>query len=385
MSPKNKLVWGIILVIVLIGVVTYAVVRNKNSTQSGVVTIGVIAPLSGDAAAYGTEEQKILDYRLAEINSQPGTKFALDYEDGKCTGNDAVAAFQKLTSIDGVKIIIGGFCSSETLGIAPLTKDGTALAVSAGSSNPSIEGASPYVFSLSYSDAVIGSTIADQMSKFSRIAVISEQNDYNTGVKNVFDQELEKYPNVKIVDDETFPKGSTDFRDLLAKVQKSNPQAIFLNPNVGVTATNLIQQLAEMKDWTGYKMYSQIAYLSDDSRTSVGSFANGMVIVDAPLLTNPSFLAYQAQIIAAKGTLSDIGSYYTASTLDALDILTTLIRQDGNDQTAVRNALASGTFQGYLGTITFGGHSFKEGSQGAVYVVENGKATYQPAASSTQS
>ena len=366
-------VWVVaVLVVVWLGISLFL---NSNNTASSTVKIGVIAPLSGDAAAYGQEAQKVLNYRLAEINAEKGTKFELVYEDGKCTGSDAVNAFQKLTDIDGVKLIIGGLCSSETLGIVPLTKDGKALAVSPWSSNPAIEGASPYLFSTSYSDNAIGDTIANEMSKFSKVAIITEQNDYNVGVKNVWEKKIAEYPNAKVVSNEVFSKGASDFRSLLLKVKKTNPEAILLNPNAGTTAKNLLKQLAEMKDWKGYKMYSQIAYLADNTRTSVGNFANGMIIVDAPNLTDQKFLDYKAKIEKAEGAIPTLGNYYTASAIDTLNIVTSLVRELGNDQKAVRDAINTRTFKGgYLGDIYFGGHSFKQGSLGAVYVVENGKA-----------
>jgi branched-chain amino acid transport system substrate-binding protein len=377
---NNKLIVGIVILMIVVWA-GYSLFGNMgsapSSTNSGTVKIGVLAPLSGDAAAYGQEIQKVLNYRLAAINKESGTQFALDYEDSKCSGPDAVAAFQKLTDVDGVKIIIGGFCSSETLGIASYTKEGKTLAVSPGSSNPSIEGASPYVFTLSYSDQVVGETLANQMSGYSRVAIISEQNDYNIGVKNVWEKTIAGYPNVKVVANEVFPKGSNDFRALLAKIQKANPDAILLNPNVGVTANSLLKQLAEIKNWTGYKIYTQFAYLADDTRMAVGKFAEGMTIVDAPSLTDPAFLAYKADIEKAQGPVPTLGNYYTASTIDDLSILTSLIRELGNDPQAVRSALASRTFKGYLGDITFAGHSFKQGSVGGVYIVQGGKAVFQ--------
>lgn len=364
-------VWVVgILVVAWLGISLF----GNSNTASETVKIGVIAPLSGDAAAYSQDIQKILNYRLAEINAERGTKFELVYEDGKCSGADAVNTFQKLTDIDGVKLIIGGLCSSETLGIAPLTKDGKALEVSPWSSNPAIEGASPYLFSTSYSDNAIGETLASEMSKFSRVAIITEQNDYNIGVKNVWEKKIAEYSNVKIVSNEVFSKGASDFRSLLLKVKKANPEAVLLNPNAGVTSGNLIKQLAEMKDWTGYKMYSQLAYLTDSARASVGGFANGMTIIDAPNLTDKNFLDYKAKIEKAEGPIPTLGDYYTATGIDTLNILTFLVRELGNNQKALRDAISTRTFKGYIGDIYFGGHSFKQGSRGAVYVVENGKA-----------
>lgn len=375
MNKNGKIALGIVVLLLIIGIGIS--LKKRVPVKDAVVKIGVIAPLSGDAAAYGVEAQKILNHRLAEINQEEGAKFQLVWEDGKCTGNDAVSAFQKLTDVDGVKIMIAGFCSSETLGIAPLTKDGKALAVSLGSSNPALEGASPYVFTLSYSDQVVGETLAVEMSTSSTVAIITEQNDYNIGVKNVWEKKIAEYPNVKIVANEIFPKGGSDFRNLLAKIRKENPQAILLNPNPGVTADNLLKQLAEIKDWKGYKTYTQFAYLADTTRAAVGDFANGMVIVDAPNLTDPAFLAHKAEIEETEGPLPSLGNYYTASAIDDLSILASLVRELGNDQKAVRDALATRTFKGYLGDISFDGHSFKQGSRGGVYIVENGKAVYQ--------
>ena len=375
MNRNGKILLGILVLLVVIGIGLS--LKRRSAVNNEVVKIGVIAPLSGDAAAYGQDVQKVLNHRLAEINQEKGVKFQLVWEDGKCTGNDAVSAFQKLTDVDGVKIMIAGFCSSETLGIAPLTKDGNALAVSLGSSNPTIEGMSPYVFSLSYSDQVTGETLAQEMKTFSRVAIITEQNDANIGIKNVWEKKIAEYPNVKVVANEIFPKGGSDFRNLLAKIRQSGPDAILLNPNGGVTAENLLKQLAEMKDWKGYKIYTYFAYLADNARASVGDFANGMSIVDAPNLTDPAFLAYKADIEKVEGAIPSLGNYYTASAIDDLSILTSLIRELGNNQKAVRDALATRTFKGYLGDISFGGHSFKQGSRGGVYVVQSGKAVYQ--------
>ena len=122
-------------------------------------------------------------------------------------------------------------------------------------------------------------------------------------------------------------------------------------------------------------MYSQIAYLADNTRTSIGSFANGMIIVDAPNLTDQKFLDYKAKIEKAEGAIPTLGNYYTASSIETLNIITSLVRELGNNQKAVRDAISTKTFKGgYLGDIYFGGKSFKQGSQGAAYVVENGKA-----------
>jgi len=371
----SKKIWYLIAA-VLIVVVAYAWYATVRPASDKVVTIGVIAPMSGDAAAYGQEEQKVISYRLQQINAsgKNKTQFEVIYEDGKCAGNDSVNAFQKLVDIDGVKFIIGGACSSETMSIAPLATERGILTLSPFSSNPAIEGLSPYTFTLSYSDRKVAEDLAKEMGGYSKVALVTEQNDYNVGLRSAFLEIMAaSNPSVSIVADEVFPKGNTDFRTLLEKVRRAGPEAVLLNPNPGVTAENLLRQLAEMKNWTGYQLYGQYAYLAEGIHAIADGFTDGMIIVDAPTVANEDFAALKDAIIAEKGSLDSIGNYYSASALDAIDLMTTLIEQYGNDPEKVRDALASGTFDGMIGAITFQGHNFVQFDRSGTYVVQDGK------------
>ena len=352
---------------------------NEKTEGTTTIKIGMIAPLSGDAAAYGEQILRVMEYHLPQINTKAQLQnmtFKLIYEDGKCTGNDAVSAYQKLKDINGVKFIIGGFCSSETLALAPLTQSGEVLVVSPGSSNPAINGASPYVYSFSYSDDAIGKSLAKEMSKHKKVAIISEQNDYNIGVRDVWIKAMQQYGNVEIVANEMFPKGSSDFRVVLEKIKKTQPDALLLNPNTGATAYNLIKQLGEMQDWKEYQLYSQYVYMGDEALAAAPEVIEGMIIVDSPKMIDTSFLKIKDAIEKEKGTLSDIGSYFVADTLDVMNILTDLIDEFGNDPKAVRDALAERTFDGYIGKIHFGENNFP-GIGSGIYHIKNGKAEYQ--------
>ena len=89
---------------------------SSSGTSSGTVAselpvyrIGVIAPLTGAAAAYGEQEKRILDFEAEQINKESeknGYIIKLSYEDGKCDGAAASAAFQKFTDVDGIKVIL---------------------------------------------------------------------------------------------------------------------------------------------------------------------------------------------------------------------------------------------------------------------------------------
>ena len=73
-----------------------------------------------------------------------------------------------------------------------------------------------------------------------------------------------------------------------------------------------------------------------------------------------------------------MGNFYTATNIDALDILTTLIRELGDDPKGVKEALSTRTFDGYLKGIRFNGKNFSEhANKAGTYVIENGSAVYQ--------
>ncbi|MDI6721115.1 MAG: ABC transporter substrate-binding protein, partial [Candidatus Aenigmarchaeota archaeon] len=110
-----------ILIAAILSIVFIAGCVSQPSAQT--VKIGFIAPLTGDAAVYGLPLKNMVELATEEINSQggiDGKKVEIIYEDGKCNGKDAATAMQKLVSVDKVRVIFGGFCSSESLGAEPI-------------------------------------------------------------------------------------------------------------------------------------------------------------------------------------------------------------------------------------------------------------------------
>jgi branched-chain amino acid transport system substrate-binding protein len=349
---------------------------TTDSSEVQKVKLGVVAPLSGDAAAYGIDVQKVLDYQLERINQESdktGYEYELVYEDGKCTGSDSVTGLHKLIDIDGVDFILGGVCSAETIAIAPIAQGSGVVAISGWSSNPDIEGVGDYIFTLSYSDNLVGNGIADELNQFKRVAMITEQNDFNVGIRQVIVNGLTS----EVVVDETFEKGATDFRNILEKIANENPDVIFLNPNPGVTAQNLLKQTAEIPALAEVPIVSHYAYLADDSRTEAQEAAQGMILIDAPQLTSEKFQAIFDAIEAEKGKIEAIGTYYTASALDTIDILTDTIIEVGTDPATVKDALRTNTYEGYIGTIYFGNFNFVQNIPVGRYIVKDGEAVLQ--------
>jgi len=375
---KNKKVFGLVLasIMVLSACATTSTVTQNGKVAGKTYKIGVLAPLSGPAAAIGTELQKVTESEIAKVNAKNDYKIEATYEDGKCDAAASKSAYDKLTQVDGIKFIIGGLCSSETLGyIDSLTSDGV-FDISATNSNPVLEGKSVNYVSVSYSDSLVGQGLAEEMGKYKTAALISEQNDYNIGVKKVVEETLKaKYPNTKIVADETFEKGSTDFRNSLDKIKAKNPEALLLNTNPGVTSDAMLKEVGEIK--LGAKLLGIQAYTSAATLAKAPGVGEGMVVIDAPGVGNPAFQATYDQLVKDLGTLDDLGVYYAAAQIDAVDMLSAEIAKNDGDVAKVLKDVRAGTFEMNIGKVSFGDKTYAQGIGVAKYIVKGDKAVKQ--------
>ena len=223
---------------------------NQPVKLEGSYKIGVMYPLTGDGAAYGLPIQRATKIAIDEVNAKGGVngrKLEAIYEDSKCNPKDGNAAAQKLVNLDKVKVIIGGACSGETLGAAPITEENKVVLISPSATNPDITNAGDFVFRVAPSDAYAGVVASDYAFKdlnARKAALISESTDYAQGLRKVFKENFVKLGG-EIVSDETYNPEDTDFRTQVTKVKAANPDVIYIVPQAPPKGILLIKQLKE--------------------------------------------------------------------------------------------------------------------------------------------
>jgi branched-chain amino acid transport system substrate-binding protein len=214
------------------------------------IKIGVIAPLVGDEAPYGADTTAAVKLAVEEINNAGGVNGRMleaIYENGGCNGKDATTAATKLIDVDKVQVIVGGYCSGETLGAAPIAEAAMVALISPASSNPSITTAGDYVFRVTPSDAGQGTAVAAEAIKrgHHKMAVIVANTDYSLGLANAFKENFEKMGGV-IQSWELYDKDSKDFRTQVVKTRTSRPDAVYIVGYPTDTAL-IIKQIRELK------------------------------------------------------------------------------------------------------------------------------------------
>jgi branched-chain amino acid transport system substrate-binding protein len=248
MNTATKWILGIVVIAVIVWIGMS--MSDKAPAETGPIKIGSVLPLTGDAAVYGEPGRNIMELAVKEINAAGGVDgrmLEIIYEDGKCSGPDAASAAQKLINIDGVKIIIGGFCSGESLAIEPITTAAGVFLFSPGSSSPDLTGVSQ-MFARNYpSDAGQGETIADiayNDKKLTKVAIIQEQTDYSVGLYNSFNTPFTALGGTVVR--EEFASTQTDFRTPLTKLKANNPDALFLVVQTPAAGQRILQQVQDL-------------------------------------------------------------------------------------------------------------------------------------------
>ena len=151
--------------------------------------IGAMDALSGVAESYGNPLLRAKLLAVEEINAAGGVNgrmLELIVEDSKCAAQDAITAYNKLTDVDGVKIILGATCSGSTLGAAPLAEAEGVVMLSASATSPDVAGAGDYIFRTAINDLQLGIDIGNTLwaDGARTIATITESTDYAEGARS---------------------------------------------------------------------------------------------------------------------------------------------------------------------------------------------------------
>lgn len=371
---NNKATYSTILIIILI--IVGVMVLNPKDTSN--IKIGFIGALSGGGAFYGNEDANSVRLAVEEINSEGGIggrQIEVIYEDGQCSGPEALSAAQKLVNIDGVKIILGGTCSGETLAFAPFTEDNKVLVLSGYSSSKDITNAGDYVFRTVYSDidSARETAVLARSNGSTRIAVLSENTDFAIAFSKVFTDTFDATGG-KVIFDEKYGTETTDFRSLVTKIIESNPDAVLLSPQ-GETVVLAIKQLREQ----GYEgpLYGSNLSGTDSIIEQSGAFAEGMYHVGTARISEDNILGQEfvQKYEDNFGEKPNAFTVFAAGRYSSIYLLAEAIEKVGDDPSKLRDYLyETDPYDGITYPISFDENGDLEGMEFIAFQVQDGKS-----------
>ncbi len=207
------------------------------SGPSCTVKIGVATDFTGGAALVGEGQRKGTFVAVEEINRRGaagGCRLILAFADNRSLPQDGVNAIRKLADVDQVHIILGSAASGSTLAAMPVIKEIGIAQLTETSTNPSIydqsgPGRNEWQFRFNVDDRIIAQTYAryirDQGVR--SVALMGLDNDFGRGAIQQYQLNF-KNLGVNVTNIETFPFGAPDYRPLLSRIKRDNPDAILM-------------------------------------------------------------------------------------------------------------------------------------------------------------
>ena len=217
----------ILLVVVLVIWGGFKFFGDKEPQSTEPIKIGAILPLTGPGAIWGESIQNGMNLALDKINSEDKISIEIIYEDSQFNPEKGVGAYNKLSKLDNVDVIVSA-ASRVSAAIVPLADADEIPVISTLAVSKGLPELSKYSFRYSpnyiqYAEAHIP-YIKDN---FNILAILSLNDEYGVSVVDEIKENL-KESDVEIVSEEKFVPFSKDFKSELAKIKEKQPEAVII-------------------------------------------------------------------------------------------------------------------------------------------------------------
>ncbi len=222
----------------------------EGEASGGSYKIGVIGPLTGGAAAYGTCVANAAQLAVDEINEAGGVngyKLELKSEDDELDAQKSVNAYNTLKDW-GMQMLLGSVTSACSLAVSEETKNDNMFQLTpSGSAADCVQ--YDNVFRVCFSDPAQGSASAEYIGQHklaTKVGIIYDSSDvYSSGIATTFVAEAANQ-GLEIVSQEAFTADNkTDFSVQLQKAKDGGAELVFL-PIYYQEASLILQQANTM-------------------------------------------------------------------------------------------------------------------------------------------
>ncbi len=355
---NRRLAWaGIALVAIAIGLAGYWTLAGPSAASREPLKIGVLFPLTGDAASYGVKGRKAVQLAVDELNASStcGRPVSAIFEDSAAQPNTGLSAFQKLVSADRVPVVIGDIVSSVTLAIAPAANRSKTVVLSPTASAPAITTAGEYIYRIWPSDLAEGRAIGAFAIKrgYKRAAVLHINNDYGVAINDIFKSAFAGQGR-EVITSEAYLENNQDFRSVLSKLRTLNPDVLYVAGYYADSAT-IARQARELG--LNVPILGTTAIEDPKFIELAGGAANGIIY---PLATGFDTTSSDPQVVRFieefKRRFNETPGWVEAQAYDAVGVVCKAVATITDNPTGERlkSALDNfGTFKGVTGEIKF--------------------------------
>ena len=211
--------------------------RPGAQAQSGPpIKVGFASAMTGPSAITGEGVKWAAQMLADEYNAKGGImgrKIEVYFGDNAGTPGEAVSAVRRLADVDKVDVIVGQTHSGACLGALPIVKELQVPMVIEACSNPKIreligKTVNEWAFRVNPDDIMLANQFAKHIAQSTKtVSIFAQNDDFGRGAAAAYDAAFKK-TGIKLVSTEFFDRGQADYRPVLTRVKRANPEAVLL-------------------------------------------------------------------------------------------------------------------------------------------------------------
>jgi branched-chain amino acid transport system substrate-binding protein len=358
-----------------------AMVAGASMAQDMVVKIGHVAPMSGQQAFYGKDNENGARMAIEDLNAKGvvigGKKVKLELvaEDDAADPKQGTAAAQKLcdSKVNGV---VGHLNSGTTIPASTIYNQCGIPHITPSATNPKLtQQGYKTTFRMLANDNALGAGLALHAVnnlKLKKVAIIDDRTAYGQGVAEVF-KKTAMANGITVVDEQFTNDKATDFMAILTAIKSKSPDAVFYG-GMAPQAGPMLRQMEQL-GMTNVKYFGGDG-VCVDGLPGFASNAKPLANVvcaegGASLDKMPGGKAWKARYDAKYPGQFQVYSPYT---YDAVHVLVdAMVRAGSADPKVYTAKLFDAAYQGVTTKIGFEADGELKNPAMTLYVYKDGK------------
>lgn len=282
-----------------------------SGSEGDAVTLGMIGPLTGSLAVYGTHIEKGVQLAIKEINASGGVTLsdgahplAVETKDDQGDSTECVNAMNALIS-DGIQLVVGSATSGCTSAITSVANsEGTVMITPSGTAD-SLTTAMDYVFRTCFRDSFQGE-LAAQYAKdegYTKVGIVYCSADtYSAGLRDAFTAACGGKGLEIVAEESVASMAEVDYTNQFNKMVSAGAELVFTPFYYDVMGPYLVPQARSV----GFSGVLLGADGVDNTETTIPEGA------DLSVYNNVYFVNHYSTELASSGVSADFVASYEA-------------------------------------------------------------------------
>ena len=226
-----------------------SMVAVATAEDAGTIKIGVIGPMTGAAATYGTAVANGAQIAAEEINALGGVQLELLVQDDEHDAEKAINAYNTVMD-GGAQFILGTVTTSPCIAVAAQAYEERVFMLTPSASSTEVTDGKDNVYQVCFTDPAQGTASAEMISEKAlgtKIGVIYNSSDaYSTGIYQAFEAKATEL-GLEVVTAQAFASDdNADFSVQLSACKNAGADLVFL-PIYSTPASLILAQAKSME------------------------------------------------------------------------------------------------------------------------------------------